>query len=158
MEFTTEIFGLFHIKRALLTAGNKDKFNTMTIGWGGLGTIWNKPMATVYVRESRYTHDFMDENDYFTISVYPDEYKKILGILGQRSGRDMDKMNDSGLTPKILSDSVTFEEAEVTFVCKKVFKQRIPIDMVPKDARETFYSDGDPHDMYIGEVVEVIKK
>ena len=70
MELNTEIFSLFNNKWALLTAGNKENFNMMTISWGGLGTIWNKPVATVYVRQSRHTHKFVDENEYFTISFF----------------------------------------------------------------------------------------
>ena len=65
MEFTTDIFSQFDKKWALLTAGDKENFNTMTVSWGGLGTIWGKPVATVYVRKSRYTHEFMEDNDYF---------------------------------------------------------------------------------------------
>ena len=71
----------------------------MTISWGGLGTIWNKPVATVYVRNTRYTHEFMDNNEYFTVSFYPEECKSVLGVLGSKSGRDMDKMKETGLTP-----------------------------------------------------------
>jgi flavin reductase (DIM6/NTAB) family NADH-FMN oxidoreductase RutF len=88
-----------------------------------MGTIWSKPVVTAYVRSSRYTHEFIDREDYFTISFFPEEYKKALGVLGSKSGRDMDKMNASGLTPKAVGESVTFEEAEVTLLCKKLFKQ-----------------------------------
>ena len=157
MEFSTDIFSQFDKKWALLTAGNKDSFNTMTISWGGLGTIWNKPVATAYVRTSRYTHEFMDKEDYFTISFYPDSYKKVLGVLGSKSGRDMDKMKDSGLNPKVLDKSVTFEEAEVTLVCRKLFMQQLDINNIPEDIVNTYYLDDAPHDMYIGEVIEIIK-
>ncbi|MBQ7508626.1 MAG: flavin reductase, partial [Spirochaetales bacterium] len=112
MEFTTEVFSLFDRKWALVTAGSIDGFNTMTIGWGGLGTLWSRPVATVYVRTSRYTHKFMDENEYFTVSFYPEDKKKILGVLGTKSGRDMDKIHDSGLTPVKAGESVSFAEAE----------------------------------------------
>ena len=98
MRFETDIFSQFDKKWALLTAGTIDDFNMMTISWGGLGTLWNKPVATVYVRTSRYTHDYMDDNELFTISFYPESYKKMLGVMGSKSGRDMDKMNDSGIT------------------------------------------------------------
>ena len=77
MEFTTDILSVFDKKWALLTAGNEDNFNTMTISWGGLGTLWGKSVATVYVRTSRYTHDFMDSNGYFTVSFYPKECRKV---------------------------------------------------------------------------------
>ena len=120
MEFNTDIFAQYNKKWALLTAGDNDSFNTMTISWGGLGTLWNKPVATTYVRTSRYTHEFLDNNDYFTVSFFPEEYKKQLGVLGSKSGRDMDKIHDSGLTPKSVDGSVTFEEAEVTLLCKKL--------------------------------------
>ena len=71
---------------ALLTVGNSDKFNTMTISWGGLGTLWNKPVVTVYVKPIRYTYEFMEENDYFTISFYDHKYRKDLALLGSKSG------------------------------------------------------------------------
>ncbi|MCR5594610.1 MAG: flavin reductase [Lachnospiraceae bacterium] len=158
MEFTTDIFKQFDKKWALLTAGNEDKFNTMTISWGGLGTIWNKPAATVYVRQSRYTHEFMDDNDLFTVSFYPEEYKDVLGVLGSRSGRDMDKMTGSGLNAVKAGGSMSFKEAEVTLVCRKLFKQCLMKENMPKDVADTLYASNDLHDMYIGEVVEIIWK
>lgn len=157
MEFTTDIFSKFDKQWALLTAGDKDKFNTMTISWGGLGTLWNKPVATAYVRTSRYTHEFMDNNEYFTISFYPEEYKSALGVLGSKSGRDIDKMHSSGLTAKEVDGSMTFEEAEVTLVCRKLFYQRLAPENMSSDIAKQFYEDQAEHDMYIGEVVEIIK-
>ena len=156
MNFETDIFTQFDKKWALLTAGNKDKFNTMTISWGGLGTIWNKPVATVYVRTSRYTYEFMEDNDYFTISFYPEDYKKVLGVLGSKSGRDMDKMKDSGLSAKAVNNSMTFEEAEITLVCKKLFKQELEVSNMPKDIADSLYNQDAPHVMFIGEVVDII--
>ncbi len=157
MEFTTDIFKQFDRKWALLTAGTEDGFNTMTISWGGLGTIWNKPVATVYVRESRYTHGFMDNNGYFTVSFYPEQYRDVLGVLGSKSGRDMDKMAGSGLTPVKAGESMTFREAEATLVCRKLFKQRLLPENIPEDVLEEMYADSDFHDMYIGEVVDILK-
>lgn len=157
MEFRTDIFQQFDKKWALLTAGNNEKFNTMTISWGGLGTLWGKPVATTYVRTSRYTHEFMDQNDYFTISFYPEEYKKILGVLGSKSGRDVDKMHESGLTAKFLPESVTFEEAEVTLVCRKLFVQRLDPENILDEKAKAFYKTDAPHDVYIGEVVEILQ-
>ncbi|MCR5118947.1 MAG: flavin reductase [Lachnospiraceae bacterium] len=157
MEFNTEIFSQYDKKWALLTAGEESSFNTMTISWGGLGTIWNKPVATVYVRTSRYTHDFMEANEYFTISFFPEQYKQILGVLGSKSGRDMDKMKDSGLTAMKAGASVSFKEAEVTLVCKKLFRQELLVENMPADVAEAMYEGQAPHDMYIGEVVEIIR-
>ena len=156
MNFNTDIFETFDKKWALLTAGTKEKFNTMTISWGGLGTIWGKPVATVYVRTSRYTYEFMENSDYFTVSFYPEEYKKTLGVLGSKSGRDMDKMHVEGLTSVEAGDSVSFQEAELTLVCRKLFKQQLdPKNMLPEVA-EQFYGSDAPHDMFIGEVVAMI--
>ncbi|MBO7402204.1 MAG: flavin reductase [Lachnospiraceae bacterium] len=156
MEFKTDILKVFDKQWALLTAGKQDSFNTMTISWGGLGTLWNKPVATVYVRTSRYTHDFMDSNDYFTVSFYPEEFKKQLGVLGSKSGRDMDKMNGSGLTPVAAGESVSFSEAEVTLVCKKLFRQELKVENMPAEVAKAMYDGQAPHDMYIGEIVEII--
>ena len=157
MEFTTDILSVFDKKWALLTAGDKDKFNTMTVSWGGLGTIWGKPVATVYVRKTRYTHEFMDNNDYFTVSFYPEECRKVLNVLGSKSGRDMDKIHDSGLTAKETEHSMTFEEAEVTLVCRKLFCQEMKTENMLPEIASTFYSGDAAHDMYIGEIVEIIK-
>ena len=158
MNFTTDIFETYDKQWALLTAGSMDKFNTMTISWGGLGTIWGMPVATVYVRTSRYTHDFMDDNEYFTVSFYPEEMKKTLGVLGSKSGREIDKMHMPELTAVEAGKSVSFHEAEVTLVCRKVFKQTLePKNMEAKIA-EQFYGKDAPHDMYIGEVVDIIRR
>lgn len=158
MEFTTDILSVFDKKWALLTAGESDRFNTMTISWGGLGTIWGKPVATVYVRTSRYTHDFMDANEFFTVSFYQEEYRQILGVLGSKSGRDMDKMKESGLTPVQAGESMSFKEAEVTLVCRKLFKQQLDVANMPEDVAKAMYEGQAPHDMYIGEIVNIIRK
>ncbi len=157
MEFTTDILSVFDKKWALLTAGDQDAFNTMTISWGGLGTLWGKPVATVYVRTSRYTHDFMDANEYFTVSFYPEACRETLGVLGSKSGRDMDKMKASGLTPVIAGASVTFEEAEVTLVCRKLYRQELNVADMPEDVARTMYAGQATHDMYIGEIVDIIR-
>ncbi len=155
MKLSCDIFSQFDKKWALLTAGKKEKFNTMTISWGGLGTLWNKPVATVYVRKSRYTKEFMDKEEYFTVSFYPEKYKKILGVLGAKSGRSMDKMFASGLTPEAVGESMSFKEAELTLVCRKLFVQELRKSRMPKDIAASFYADDDMHIMYIGEVVQI---
>ena len=157
MEFTTDVFSVFDRKWALLTAGDKDSFNTMTISWGGLGTLWGRPVASVYVRQSRYTHAFLDENDYFTVSFYPEEHRKTLGVLGSRSGRDMDKMHDSGLTPAAAGPSMTFAAAECTLVCNKLFRQTLDPANIPGDIVDALYKTDAPHDLYIGEVVDILR-
>lgn len=156
MDFKTDIFNQFDQGWALVTAGTTADFNTMTISWGSLGTLWNRPVATVYVRKSRYTHEFMEENDYFTVSFFPEEYKKTLAVLGSKSGRDMDKINASGLTPIPAGPSTTFAEAEVTLLCRKLFTQPLAAENIPQEVIEEDYPNGDFHDMYIGEVIQFL--
>ena len=158
MEFNTDIFSQFDKKWALLTAGTKDNFNSMTVSWGGMGTIWSKPVVTAYVRTTRYTHEFLDNNEYFTLSFYPEDKKAALIEFGSKSGRDIDKMHFDGLTAKEVGETMTFDEAEITLVCKKLFMQRIdPANAIP-EIGETFYNGDAEHDMYIGEVVDIIMR
>ena len=147
---------------ALLTAGVKGDFNTMTISWGGFGTLWNKPVVTVYVKPIRYTYKFMENNDYFTVSFYDDKYKKDLITLGTKSGRDSDKISLTSLNPLYLDNSVSFEEANVTLVCKKIYYQDLNLELIKEnlsnDIYNRFYGEDPVHRMYIGEVVDIIKK
>ncbi len=150
-----EAFSSFSKYGALLTVGNKEKFNMMTIGWGGLGTLWGRPVATVFVRPSRYTHEFIEKEDYFTIGIFENYwYKDELKKLGTNSGRDMDKMHDSGLTPMEVPNGMTFKEVSVTLICKKIFKQRLDPSQLPADIQRQYYEDDEPHDMFVGEVVD----
>lgn len=143
---------------ALLTCKDYDKFNMMTISWGGFGTLWHKPIVTIYIRPSRYTYELIEKNDYFTISFYDEEYKKDLGVLGTKSGRDIDKMSCTKLTPEYINNIVTFKEAKLTIICKKIYFQDLEIENIPKDERDKFYSTEPVHRMYIGEVIDVIDK
>ena len=148
---------------ALLTAGTKDKFNTMTISWGGLGTIWNKPVVTVYVKPIRYTYEFMESNEYFTMSFYDEKYKEDLGILGSKSGRDLDKVALTKLTPEFLENTTSFKEAKLTLVCKKIYFQDLNINniatnSIPSKDFDRFYKTEPMHRMYIGEVVDIIDR
>lgn len=155
--FAPDILHIFNDKKALLTAGSGDDFNTMLIGWGALGTIWARPAATVYVRESRYTKEFMDRQDIFTISFFDKKYMKDEMILGTKSGRDGDKIALTGLTPVHLAHGVTFKEAEVTLVCRKMYAQKMDIAAIPEDIVKHSYAQGDMHTEYIGEVTDVIR-
>ena len=157
MKFNVDAFQLFDHEWALLTAGNSDSFNTMTISWGGLGTMWGKPVATVYVRPSRYTYQFMEKNDYFTVSFYAESYRKALSLLGTLSGRDCNKVSEAGLTPIPTEGSMTFHEARVTLLCKKIYRQDMDLSAMPKDVVEEYYNGNSVHTMYIGEVIKIIE-
>ena len=157
MEISTEIFSYFNKKWALLTAGTKESFNTMTNSWGGMGTLWGKPVVTVYVKPIRYTWQFMEKNDVFTVSFYPEEYRKDLTLLGELSGRNGDKIARTSLTPKFLVEGVTFAQAEVTLVCRKLYAQDLDRTAMPENVRKTIYATEDPHRMFIGEVIDIIR-
>lgn len=156
-DFIKKSFNIFDKEWALVTAGTADNYNTMTISWGGLGTIWNKPVATVYVKPIRYTHKFMDENEYFTVSFYSEDYRKDLALLGRLSGRDGDKVAQTKLTPVAVGQSVSFKEATLTLLCKKIYRQDLITDTMPQEAIDRYYIDEAPHTMFIGEVVDIIE-
>ena len=142
---------------ALATAEKPDgTANTMTISWGGLGTLWRRPVATVYVKKNRYTFEFMEQNDYFTVSFYPEAQRRALSLLGSTSGRDGDKVAAAGLTPEFLPQGITFRQAETTLVCRKLYCQDFALDQIPQDVQDIFYRDEPVHRMYIGEVVDII--
>ena len=152
------VFRQFGEKWALVTAGNAERYNTMTVSWGGLGVLWGKPTATIYVRTTRYTHEFLDREDFFTISFFPAGLRSTLSMLGARSGRDMDKMHVPGLTIEPRERGIVFREATLTLVCRKLYRQRLDVGAMPEDVRRTYYADAAPHDMYIGEVVETLSR
>lgn len=160
-ELKPEIFRVFPVQNALLTAGDQLACNTMTIGWCQMGCLWNLPVCTVYVRPERYTYEFMESSDYFTVSILPVEYKKIMAYCGTKSGRDVDKIKECGLTICYGAGGAPFfDEAELVLVCRKLFVQ----DMEPACVMDgknilPFYGErGGWHRGYTGQVIEAYKK
>ena len=156
-DLNVDIFNLFDKQWALVTAGTLEDFNTMTISWGSLGTLWapannGKPIATIYVKPIRHTFKYLEANEYFTLSFFPEEYKKDLLILGSKSGRDGDKVALTKLTPKAVEHGVTFSEASFTLVCRKIYSDDFKRDKIPADVVKMFYTTEEPHRFYIGEV------
>ena len=156
-EFAPEIFRDFVGKNALLTAGSREGYNTMTIGWGQLGTIWNEPVCTVYVRPERYTYEFMEKSDRFTVSLIPAGRRDIARICGSKSGRDTDKAKECGLSVAYAADDAPYiADAEWVLVCKKLYAQDLSgANVVDGGPIERFYGKaGNWHRMYIGRVEE----
>ena len=140
----------------LITAGTKDRCNTMTASWGALGVLWGAPMATVYIRPQRYTKQFVDENEYFTLSFFPEQYRQQLSLCGTKSGREVDKVKECGFTvAEGEGGAPYFEQAELVLVCRK--RMAVPMDpaAMPEDVKEKWY-EGDYHTMYWGEIVEAL--
>ena len=146
----------------LVTAGNEQRgYNTMTASWGHLGSIWGHggglPTAVVYLRPQRYTKEFVDREELFTITVFPEECRKALGYLGSHSGRDGDKVAAAGLTPVFEGDYTYFAEAKLTLVCRKLYRAPIvPEGFLDKSIIDEYYSQCDFHDMYIGEIIKAL--
>ena len=162
-EKSYDVFRMFNDRWALVTAGKIDNYNTMTIAWGSMGTIWGpphkgKPILTVYVSPARYTHGYLDANEYFTVSFFPEEYRRDLLTLGSKSGRDGDKVALTQLTPVPIEHGVDFEQAELTFVCKKLYahqfeKAHALVGDVEEDHRRAQYAAraDDLHIEYVGD-------
>ena len=152
-------FNAFSKEWALLTAGKSAAdYNTMTISWGGMGTLWGLPVATVYVKPCRYTHDFMEKYTHFTVSFFPEEYRGDLNLLGSRSGRDGDKVALTSLTPKVDEEDgfVSFEQAKAVLCCHRIYRQDMDLAAVPAAAAARHYQSDAPHTIYIGEVKKVL--
>ena len=150
-------FKKFHEQWGLVTAGTKEKFNSMTISWGSMGTIWGKPMITVFIRPTRYTYEFIKSNEYFTVSFFDEKYRDKLSLMGNKSGRDIDKVKETGFTPKFLDKGITYEEASETFVLKKWYFQFMDASQIPDDVKKVYYTPGDEtHYIFIGLVIDKV--
>lgn len=141
----------------LVTAGQEGNYNTMTASWGTLGKLWQKDVAIVFVRPQRHTFGFMESNDYYTLSFFGGAFKKELAICGSKSGRDIDKAKETGLTPVFDGEVTYFEQAERVLVCRKMAFQDLNPNGFLDPAIFDLY-EGDYHRMYVGEVVKVLQK
>ena len=152
MDGKYDVFRKFNSQWAIVTAGGIDDYNCMTLGWGMMGNVWGHPGSalTIYVQPGRYTFEYMERNDYFTVSFLPEENRSDAEILGTLSGRDGDKVAKTSLTPVAMEHGVGFAESELTFVCRKVCSQQFDMDKVPDFMREGMYSKVEPHYFYIG--------
>lgn len=144
----------------LITAENQGKVNTMTASWGGLGVIWRRNVAYIFVRESRYTKEFIDNSDTFSLSFFDDEkYRKTLSYLGTVSGRSEDKIAKSALSVERQGDTPYFSEASTVLICRKLSRHPLsPDGFILGDIDEINYKDHDYHDMYIGEITAILQK
>ena len=164
-----DVFDLFHKQWGLVSAGSINQFNCCTVSWGSLGVLWNKRIVTVYIYPSRYTYEFMKENEYFTVCFFPESYKSSLAILGSKSGRDTDKVKIAKLSPIECGNSISYKEAEVTYYCKKIYSGFFDKNLVDDEIKQYYQNnpksfplseDGDwqTHMMFVGEIIEVIKR
>ena len=145
----------------LLAAGNKEKSNAMTIGWGGIGILWGRPALTVYVAEKRYTKEFMDKSEYFTVMAFDAKNRKVLNYMGSKSGRDGDKAKALGLhTAYTENGTPYYTEATMVIECKIMYAAPFDPRYFKSDAPKNMYADfpAGIHSMYIGEIINAWKK
>ena len=141
----------------LITASDGEKVNAMTASWGGLGVIWGKNVAYIFVRESRYTKEFIDKNDTLSLAFFGEDQRAMLGYMGKVSGRDEDKIAKMGLNVEFKDGIPVFKEAEQTLLCKKLYAGEInPKDFVDSEIDGKWYENKDYHTMYIVEILDVV--
>ncbi len=157
IDIKENLINLISNEWALLTAGDKDKFNTMTVSWGFAGELWGNDAVCVFVRPQRYTIEFTEKSDYFTLSFYGDN-KKIHAVCGRSSGRDIDKVKECNLTPVFESGAVYFNEARLVLVCKKQYSDFIKKENFCDTEPLKNYENNDFHKMYIGKIEKVLIK
>ena len=156
-EFSENPFKLIGSDWMLITAKKGDKTNMMTASWGGAGILWNKPVATIYVRPQRYTKEFIDNEEYFSLCVLPEEYRQILNYCGTKSGRDEDKILASKLTVVESEKAPIFKESRLVLICKKLYAQDLTEEsFIDKSLVEKNYQAKDFHTMYIAEIEKVL--
>lgn len=155
-ELTENVFSLWANQWTLITAGTTESCNTMTAAWGGLGVLWNKNVATIYVRPQRYTYTFLEESPLFTLSFFGEEWREQLKYCGSHSGRDGDKIAACGFHLET-AEAPYIAEAELVLVCKKLYFQDLTLANMEETALK-HYTEDDVHRMYIGEIVQVLRR
>lgn len=158
-DLRLNIFKQFDKRWFVLTSGDfkTGQFNAMTISWGSFGTLWDKPFAQVFVRPTRYTLEFMNKYDSFTLCAIGKKYKSALNLLGTQSGRDGDKIKSSGLTPIPSSrvDSPCYKEAKLIVECRKTYWQDLDASHFLLPEIEYKYPNKDYHRVFFGEILAI---
>lgn len=158
-ELKDNPFTLINKDWMLITAGDESKHNTMTASWGGVGELWGKYVFTIYVRPQRYTLEFVEGNDYYSLCFFGPEYRNALSLCGTKSGRDIDKDQATGLTPKFDEAAPYYEQARLVFICRKLYRQDMEEScFLDRKVFEDCYPQNDLHRMFIGEIVKVLEK
>lgn len=143
---------------ALVSAGTKQKANTMTVSWGGVGVLWGRNVVFIFVRDSRYTKEFIDAGDFFSVSFLEKDCRDALNYCGSHSGRDGDKLSASGLTWNYKLSIPYIDEGNFILLCQKLSATRITEDSFLSPEIRKWYADGDMHTMYVGEILEVLAR
>lgn len=146
---------------AFLTSSFEEKDNTMTISWGSIGYMWRRPVFMALVRPQRYTYEFINQGNDFTISIpYEDNMKNALLICGSISGRNADKESEANIKfiPSNKVTSSIIDNCNMYYECKKLYSHEVKTEDLPEEIRNTFYGSGDTHILYFGEIVDCYEK
>jgi len=142
----------------LVTAGTIDSYNTMTASWGGFGVLWNRNICWCVVRPQRYTYQFLEKFDRYTLTFFPKQFRPALKLCGTKTGRDTDKAAETGLVPFSLeSGAVAFEQARLILECRKDYIHDLNPSNFLDPRVHSEYPDKDYHRMYLGEIVSAFR-
>lgn len=157
-EITRNPFDMIGKDWMLITAEKDGVVNTMTASWGGVGVLWNKNVVYIFVRPQRYTKEFIDATDTFSLSFFDESYRKDLTHLGRVSGRDENKITNTQLHVTHIDNVPAFNEASRTMICKKLYAQYLtPESFIDSSLDAQNYPNKDYHMMYVGEILKVIE-
>ena len=157
-ELNENFIDLIGNKWMLITASDGERVNTMTASWGGVGELWNKNVSFSFIRPTRYTYEFVEKSDYYTLCFFDEEYREKLAYLGKVSGRDEDKISKMGLTVVKDGEISYFDEAKYVLVCRKLYKDDIEMEnFTVMSFGEKIYAEGNLHRMYVGEILYTLK-
>lgn len=143
----------------LITAQKEGKQNAMTASWGGLGVMWGKNVAFSVIRPQRYTKEFVDASERFSLCFLGDAYKKEKAYMGAVSGRDEDKIAKMGLSVAHIEEVPYFEESQMVIVCRKLYQQEYKEEcFLEKELVSKWYPEKDFHTLYISEIEKILIK
>jgi len=144
---------------ALLIAA-AEPVNPMTIGWGTIGIVWGKPVFAVLVRPSRFTHGLMEKAAAFSVNVPPQSLGDVCMFCGSKSGRDVDKIAETGITvqPGKSIDVPTIADCPIHYECRMLHRNQVDRTTLAEDVAASAYRSGDYHTIFWGEIVGVYKR
>lgn len=156
-ELNINPFTMIDREWMLITAGTKEKCNTMTASWGALGELWGKYVSMIFLRPSRYTLEFVEREEYYSLCVFGENFRKALNYCGSHSGRDGDKIAAAGLTPVFREAAPYFQEAKLVLICRKLYGQKLdPSCFCDSSLDAKNYPQKDYHQMFVGSVEKVL--
>ncbi len=151
-DLTENAIKLIGLDWMIINAGTDKKYNMMTASWGGLGMLWHKPVCFIFVRPSRYTYQFIENQETFSLNFFDEKYRSILNFCGAKSRQDINKMEEVELSPLEILNTIYFKEARLVLICKKLYYHDLNPENFLHTFGDKFYKDGNYHRMYIGEI------